>query len=273
LILLAALIKLLEWLGILGGLVEFLKRLWDLLRRWYEGGWPQPPEPEAPSESSATSSSSSSSESSSSSSSSSESEEMCTLNALPDIPGNLTRPHVFLPRAAPGNIRVGQTFEMNAWFDPPCRRCEYRQFIKGYARVRKRLELFSLGGWQDVRLVGASGQQIPDKDFVEDGKGGRAYGRRQLPDDPWDRYLPPDDRLNGCAYQGGDAPSIGGLSLGDHVDLKLDFMGRIVDVPTGHVVWEGQWSIHCYGQVGMRQWFDLSVGPPWVDSEYTFNPF
>ena len=119
-----------------------------------------------------------------------------------------------------------ETFHMNIdWdgSDPLCAcTCgEYRQFVRGHARVNN----------QVVRKRLYGDKYLEDRDFHEDAddQGQHPYGHRDiLPQLAIDRFINPDNSQTGCSYRGRDEPFLTARP-GDFVDWFLEFKGQSYD--------------------------------------------
>jgi hypothetical protein len=131
-----------------------------------------------------------------------------------------------------GTYAVIQYFEMKATFNSEapgsCRCCQYRQYIKGYVKVKA-----PGGKWQKIPLQLAYDKQLEEGIFQEDGDAdGNAYGHRAFPC-LTDNYYGRDgkvDRPEGCIYAGWDSPGLLRIPSGWSYDIHLDFKGVIIDL-------------------------------------------
>jgi len=140
-----------------------------------------------------------------------------------DLPSGDLSSQVRFDSLGGGRVYVEQ-FNMNIDWDgtgPTCDcRCgEYRQFVKGHARVNN----------QTLRKKLYGNAYLEDSRWHEDGDDqGRAYGHRDFPEAPDDRFINPDDRETGCSYRGSDSPWLEARP-GDFVDWYLEFKGQTYD--------------------------------------------
>ena len=122
--------------------------------------------------------------------------------------------------------RVSEYFEMNIDWDGTGTNCncshgEYRQYVKGYAKIN--------GVQINKPLYG--GAFLSKTTYHEDGDGaGHRYGHRGDAGFATDVFSNPD-RATGCRYRGRDQPGAIGPS-GTAVDFKLTFKGQTYDTST-----------------------------------------
>lgn len=137
--------------------------------------------------------------------------------------------------------KLGFPFDMKALFtntSGDCSKGEYRQYIKGFFKNNDQ--------FINHRLCDLVWLEITS--FHEDGCGlagtnpgpCTAYGHRECPDHPYDKYLP--SRATGCTFEGWDYPGISGNS-GDRLEMDLHFNAELIDTATNTVLATANWRV------------------------------
>jgi hypothetical protein len=155
---------------------------------------------------------------------------------------------------------IRRRFEMHATFadseGSACKNCEYRQYVLGYFRGRRR----DTGQWDYFPHALSPTENLSPTEFIEDGvlSGGKwmRYGHRQdpppsSPSTPtgWyhltqDSYTP--NRATGCNYSSDDAPGMAiPKATYNLADFYLKFRGRIIHMPSETVVSTHEWECTC----------------------------
>jgi hypothetical protein len=129
-----------------------------------------------------------------------------------------------------------------------CGCCEYRQFIRGWARTKQPGDT----AWAPVILPLKGGKVMLPNEFREDGSGSQAYGYRSQ---TWgqnsvDKYTP-SPRSTACNYAGYDEPGWHNAPLpsGTQFQVDIEFSGRIVNIcgPKETIIQEKTWRVQKEG--------------------------